>query len=130
MNRFTMLIGIEKDGNGNQLAPDVRARAMTEFRDRAARTFGGFTFSHAEGGWINDSGRLVLEGALAVTILTDKGAGHCRDFALMAGRLFGQHTVLMDYEPCRAVFVECGNSDASEPGHPDNPRSTYDEVTT
>jgi hypothetical protein len=108
MNRFTLLVGIERDGSGAQLGADLRARGMGALRQRAAELFGGYTLANAAGGWINGDGVLVEEGAVRLDVYTQEPRGVCADFAAWAGRLFGQTAVVFEFTAQPDVaMLEC-----------------------
>lgn len=96
MNKATFYIGIERDGEGRQIDPARRALALDTLRRAAADVFGGYSLSHIEGGWINDKGALVAEGALRLEVYTDKAQVECRAFGERARAMFDQSAVLMD----------------------------------
>lgn len=98
MKRATLLIGIERDGDGVQLPDQVRSNGLAEVRTLAAREFGGYTLSNAAGGWINPQGVLVEEGAIRLDIYTDKPHADLFAFAREAGALFQQQSVVLDFE--------------------------------
>jgi hypothetical protein len=108
MNRFTLLVGIERDGNGAQLDAQRRSEAMGALRSKAAEEFGGYTLSNAVGGWVNGDGVLVEEGAVRLDVYTQEPRGVCADFASWAGRLFGQTAVVFEFTAQPDVaMLEC-----------------------
>lgn len=104
-NHVTVLIGIERDSQGRQIDPATRATAMHDLRDLAVRTFGGYTLSHAEGGWTNHEGKLIIEAAVRLDIFTDKPERTAQDFAAQAARICGQGCVVLDVRPSMYTFV-------------------------
>lgn len=106
-NRFICMVGIERDGAGKQLDARVRAEGMGALRRLAAERFGGYTMGTMAGGWINDAGALVEEGAVRFEIYTDKDRAYCAAFARDAGRLLNQAQVVFEFEPADFEFVEC-----------------------
>lgn len=107
MNRFICMIGIERDGHGARLKPELRAAAMLELRRLAARTFGGYTLTTAAGGWINGAGNLIEESAVRLEIFTDKPRAECDAFARAAGRMLDQAQVVTEYLPADFTLMDC-----------------------
>lgn len=97
MKRVTLFIGIEKDGRGRQIPAHERANALLWLRKSAATTFGGYTLAHVEGGWINDSGLLVEEGAIRLDAYTQASLYDATSFARAAGTRLRQDSILLDY---------------------------------
>lgn len=98
MKRITLLIGIEKDGKGRQIPSHERATAMLWLRKQAAHAFGGYTLGHVEGGWINESGVLVEEGAIRLEAYTSASIFTATSFARAIGKRLRQDSVLLDYD--------------------------------
>lgn len=97
MKRVSVYFGIEKDRDNQQIPPDVRANALTEIKRDAAQRFGGFTYFHGAGGWINPDGALVEEGSIRFDVYTDKPFSSVYDFATFGGVRLNQASVLVDY---------------------------------
>ena len=97
MVRASIIVGIERDGQGVQLPVDVRANALKAVRDMAARRYGGYTLSNAAGGWVNSDGLLIEEGALRIDLFTDEPFARVRAFTRDVGALFNQAAVILDY---------------------------------
>ena len=105
MKRATLFIGIERDHDNAPLDPAMRANALALLRSLAAKEFGGYTLTNAEGGWFNPDGVLVIEGAVRLDLYVEDMPWRLRDFAREAARLFHQHSVLLDFDG-DAEFVE------------------------
>ncbi len=86
------------------LDAEVRAAALKRLRERAANVFGGYTLSNAAGGWRDDNGQLIEEGAIRLDIYTEEPYVRAKEFATEAKSLFNQTSVLLDYAG-RASYI-------------------------
>ena len=81
-------------------APGDAARALQFALKACASTFGGYTATQAQGGWINDAGELIEEPVTVLTIAGHSNAGvgmtineALRWIALRVGRIAAQDCV-------------------------------------
>ena len=80
-------------------APGDAARALQFALKACASTFGGYTATQAQGGWINDAGELIEEPVTVLTIAGHSNAGGLtvnealRWIALRVGRIAAKNAV-------------------------------------
>ena len=81
-------------------APGDAARALQFALKACASTFGGYTATQAQGGWINDAGELIEEPVTVITVACGPNAGVgmtsnevLRWIALRVGRIAAQDCV-------------------------------------
>ena len=79
-------------------APGDAARALQFALKACASTFGGYTATQAQGGWINDAGELIEEPVTVITVACGPNAGVDGDealrwIALRVGRIAAQDCV-------------------------------------
>jgi hypothetical protein len=110
MRHVALYVGIEKDGAGKQIDPEVRANALQAVRQSAAQEFGGYTISNAAGGWLNPEGKLIEEGSIRLDLYTTKGEVQVSRWAAQVGAMFGQQSVLLD-DAGNVEFVESGHAE-------------------
>lgn len=98
MKHVQMYLGVERDTAGQYISPSTRSNAIAQIRRQAADQFGGYTLSNAEGGWVDDKGMLVIEGAVKLDIYVhDRTPPRAlRRLAQNFGRLLQQSSVLLD----------------------------------
>lgn len=116
MNRLTITTGIGEDRNGQAIRSSVYVRALARIREWLAREHGGFTEVDTNGGWINPSGALVMEGGKRFIVLTaEPFAGHrTADFIR---RALNQESVVLEVERNVSVaFVDAGGEQEATAG--------------
>ena len=110
MQRITITAGIGEDRNGNAMSDESVAEMLATIRARLAATFGGYTETDAMGGWINESGRLVVEPSKRWILLTDANAKDADELADAAARVIGrglrQAAVVIERETIAGRFVD------------------------
>lgn len=91
MRIATLYIGIERDRAGRQIDPVSRALYCGQLRAEAVDRFSGYTWANVEG-----AEREGPEATVRLEVLY-ANANDVRDFALWAGRLFDQASVLVAF---------------------------------
>ena len=105
MKAYTITAGTDQDKDGKLIRGVVANTALHFIRNEAAKQFGGYTETKANGGWINPEGLLVEECSTVFTICADDGQA-VREFASYVRETLNQHSVVFTDAENNAEFIE------------------------
>jgi hypothetical protein len=109
--KYDITFGTQFDRNGNALS-DV-ASSKLAILGKAAKTFGGCTWTAHEGSYLHDDKRLVVERSATVSIIVDHLHGdvkatYATEFAEWIRKVLNQESVLVAWTELNAIFVREG----------------------
>lgn len=99
---YTLYSGYERDAFDSPIAPAVASEMLHRCELRAVKTFGGYSRSMIQGGWLNDD-HIVRETSVRWEIVTDQPMDAQVDqFAEFVREQFRQNTVIVSAQEVRS----------------------------
>jgi len=102
MKKITMQV--PKNYNNGEAVESIFFEAMTK---KILKIAGGFTQRETEGFWMSDSGKVMKDSNLEVTVVTDeKGEAKLRELASEIAVILKQECVYFESQEAKVEFVE------------------------